>query len=676
MTDSGQTRLTLHPKRKKRTKRENLTLVVSVTALLLFVLALGMARHIIEGVEESYEHRLMQQIETHQNILKRWYQSELTHALFLADKLALPTVFRRYHQTADAQDLAPVTQLLERYSQSINAIGYAVSDNTGKIILSSQQETLATQLSPRMAYFVHKTLEAGVHMSALENALDLFPHAKSRKPIILVGVAVPGSDKQHVAITALDPLTELHYLADIFDKDDFTHSYVVNRDGVLISPMSIAIPVRQQKRLDPDNDDLLFNLRLTRPDSDQLIKSVAAVSQQQTGVDVEGYTDFRGFEVMGAWAWEPALEIGLVIEIERDGAFSLLSPLIYSQYALLLLVCAGVMGLLILRYRMTHMARQIDDLSKLGNYKLQHKIGEGGMGSVYRARHSLLQRPTAIKLLRRDQSTPENIQRFELEVQQTALLRHPNTIEIFDFGITESGRFFYVMEMLHGFSLSELIASRGPQPQARVVHILRQLCFSLEEAHQKGLIHRDIKPANIMLCQLGGQADFVKVLDFGLVKDISTEQELAITQTQSIAGTAAYIAPERLRDPQLASVSVDIYSIGVVAYNLLSGKSPYKANTPVEMVSKMLSEPPTPLSAVTSDVSPQFASVVMSCLLTDPSQRPANCQQLLALLEQLTEQMPWSPASANKHWQQDAIELMPATDEANELTDITEELKR
>lgn len=674
MTPNDKTRLTLNPKREKRSKRESATLVVLLTALLLFVLAFVMARHIIEGVEESYQHRLAQQIESHQNILQRWYQSELIHARFLADDLALPTVFSRYQQTGDATDLEAVHQLLKRYSESISAIGYAVADSTGKIILSSRQDTLGEQLSPRMAYFLHQTLAEGVHMSALENALDMFPNAQSQKPIILVGVAIEGGSQQHVAITALDPLTELHYLAEIFDKDDFTHSYVVNRDGILISPMSIAVPADEQRRLDPDSDDLLFNLRLTRPSSDRLIKSVEAVSQQQSGIDVAGYTDFRGLEVMGAWSWEPALEIGLVIEIERDGAFSLLSPLIYSQYGLLGLVCISVIGLSFLRYRLTHMAQQIDDLSKLGNYKLQNKIGEGGMGSVYRAKHALLQRPTAIKLLLRDQSSPENIKRFELEVQQTAMLRHPNTIEIFDFGITESGRFFYVMELLHGFSLSELIAKQGPQPQSRVVHILRQVCFSLDEAHQKGLIHRDIKPANIMLCQLGGQADFVKVLDFGLVKDTRNEQDMAITQTQSIAGTAAYIAPERLRDPLQATVAIDIYSIGVVAYNLLTGRSPYSATTPMEMVSKMLSDPPTEILSANSDISPELASLVMSCLAKQPEHRPADCQSLLSQLDSLSEQLTWTPAQASQTWQQDGKKLIGQATTSSSNTAISEEL--
>ncbi|MBD1391172.1 serine/threonine protein kinase [Neiella sp. HB171785] len=672
-TDSGQTRLTLSPKRKKRTRRENLTLVVLATALLLFVLAFVISSHIIEGVEESYEHRLTQQIDTHQNIIQRWYQAELTHVEFLADELALPTLFNRYLDSQREADLEAVHQLLKRYTESVSAIGYAIVDNSGKVVLSSHRAAKESQLTPRMTYFVHQTLEAGVHMSALENAKQLFPKIDLAVPVILVGIALEHNGQQHVAISVLDPETELTYLTEIFDKDDFTHSYIVNRDGVLISPMALAVPKTQQQRLDPDNDDLLFNLRLTRPNSEQLIKSVQAVSQQQSGVNVDGYEDFRGIEVMGAWAWEPALEIGLIIEVERDDAFNLMSPLVYSQYGLLALVCLAIAGLSVLRYRMSHMAQQIDDLSKLGNYRLQHKIGEGGMGSVYQAKHALLQRPTAVKLLRREQSSPENIQRFELEVQQTAMLRHPNTIEIYDFGITENGRFFYVMELLNGFSLADLIEQRGPQPEARVIHIIQQLCQSLDEAHRKGLIHRDIKPANIMLCQLGGQADFVKVLDFGLVKHIASEPDMALTQTQSIAGTAAYIAPERLSDPLAASVAVDIYSIGVVAYNLLTANSPFAADTPMEMVAKMLSEEPVKLSAhCDGAISPALEALIMACISRDPKQRPQDCQQLLQTLYQLSESTPWSAQTAASLWQQDANLLLPQ----QQSVDVTEELTR
>ncbi|GGA81989.1 serine/threonine protein kinase [Neiella marina] len=677
-TDSGQTRLTLSPQRKKRSRRENLTLVVLATALVLSVLAYVISTHIIEGVEESYQHRLTQQIETHENIIQRWYQAELIHAQFLADELALPALFNNYLQSASAKDRSAIHALLKRYTESVSAIGYAIADNTGKVILSSHKAAEDGQLTPKMTYFVHQTLASGVHMSALENSKQLFPKLDISIPIILVGIALQHDDQQHVAISVLDPETELKYLTEIFDKDDFTHSYIVNGDGVLISPMSMTLPEQQQQRLDPDNDDLLFNLRLTRANSDQLIKSVQSVIQQQSGVNVDGYKDFRGIDVMGAWAWEPALEIGLVIEVERDEAFNLMSPLVYSQYGLLALVSLAIAGLSVLRYRLSHMAQQIDDLSKLGNYRLQQKIGEGGMGSVYRAKHALLQRPTAVKLLRRDQSTPENIQRFELEVQQTALLRHPNTIEIFDFGMTETGRFFYVMELLNGFSLAELIEQRGPQPEARVIHIIKQLCQSLDEAHGKGLIHRDIKPANIMLCQLGGQADFVKVLDFGLVKDIGSNQDMALTQTQSIAGTAAYIAPERLSDPLAASVAVDIYSIGVVAYNLLTANSPFVADTPMEMVAKMLSEAPKDLNAqFDGKISAPFETLIMSCLSRQPEDRPQDCQQVLNTLYQLAESQPWSEQLATGSWQQDADILLAQRDQQDvQAVDLTEELTR
>ena len=215
--------------------------------------------------------------------------------------------------------------------------------------------------------------------------------------------------------------------------------------------------------------------------------------------------------------------------------------------------------------------RQASRALRLGQYVLEHKIGEGGMGIVYRARHALLKRPTAIKLILPDKASAANIARFEREVRLTAGLSHPNTIAIYDYGRTADGTFYYAMEYLDGLTLDALVAADGPQDHGRVVHILRQICAALAEAHGVGLIHRDIKPANIVLCERGGELDVVKVLDFGLVKQLQTADEPQLSQAHTIAGTPLTMAPEAIVDPAGVDPRADLYAVGAVGYYLLTG---------------------------------------------------------------------------------------------------------
>ena len=194
--------------------------------------------------------------------------------------------------------------------------------------------------------------------------------------------------------------------------------------------------------------------------------------------------------------------------------------------------------------RMYGLQKEVERAARLGQYTLEDKIGEGGMGAVYRARHAFLRRPTAVKLIRSGLATPAMLARFEREVQLTSQLTHPNTIAIYDYGRTPEGIFYYAMEYLPGLPLDRVILDDGPQPEARVVHLVSQICASLAEAHRIGLVHRDVKPANVMLCERGGVYDVVKVLDFGLVKELGAEDDAAVTAMGHIVGTPHYMSPE------------------------------------------------------------------------------------------------------------------------------------
>jgi eukaryotic-like serine/threonine-protein kinase len=288
---------------------------------------------------------------------------------------------------------------------------------------------------------------------------------------------------------------------------------------------------------------------------------------------------------------------------------------------------------------------------QLGQYTLERKIGEGGMGEVYQARHALLRRPTAIKLLAGDTS-PDHVRRFEQEVQLTASLTHPNTISIYDFGRTPDGVFYYVMELLDGLTLQEVVERDGAQPASRVVHILLQACGALREAHDAGLIHRDIKPANIFLCRLGGVADTVKVLDFGLVKRMNPGEDPGLSNFNTIVGTPLYLSPEAITTPETLDARSDLYALGAVGYFLLTGAPMFSARTVVEACSQQLHEQPEPVARrARRPVSAELAQIIHDCLAKDPAARPPGAAALAARLNAVPDAHVWTELHAEAWWQ-------------------------
>lgn len=271
------------------------------------------------------------------------------------------------------------------------------------------------------------------------------------------------------------------------------------------------------------------------------------------------------------------------------------------------------------------------------------------MGVVYRARHALLRRPTAIKLLPAGRSGPQGLERFEREVQRTAELTHPNTIHIYDYGRSLDGIFYYVMEYLEGIDLERLVRAYGPQPPDRAIAILRQVCASLGEAHARGLVHRDVKPANVMLCRRGSLLDFVKVLDFGLVQDHAPGTQPAATPL--LAGTPAYLAPEATLDPHATGSSADVYALGCVAYFLVTGTEVFTGRSALEICTHHQHTPPEPPSRRAPHPLPQhFEELVLACLRKDPAERPPSVEQIAEALAAIPDGGSWSEDAARRWW--------------------------
>ena len=305
------------------------------------------------------------------------------------------------------------------------------------------------------------------------------------------------------------------------------------------------------------------------------------------------------------------------------------------------------------------LGQQVRQARELGSYRLEEPLGRGGMGEVFRATHQMLARPAAVKLIRPEilgSSSPAAarviIERFRREAEAAASLRSPHTIGLYDFGVANDGTFFLVMELLDGLDLETLVERFGPLPPERVVHLLRQACASLEEAHTRGLVHRDIKPSNIFTCRLGLQVDFVKVLDFGLVKavDDSAREATLLTAPDSTTGTPAYIAPEMVRGDSVADHRVDIYTLGCVGYWLLTGRLVFQAPNAIQLMYQHANATPVPPSQRSElEIPAELDSIILACLAKYPEDRPQSAGELSRRLATAVPGV-WSEEQAQRWW--------------------------
>jgi serine/threonine-protein kinase len=273
-------------------------------------------------------------------------------------------------------------------------------------------------------------------------------------------------------------------------------------------------------------------------------------------------------------------------------------------------------------YTINSLQTQAYQAKQLGQYRLKKLIGSGGMGEVYLAEHQLMKRPCAIKVIRPEKAgDPKVLARFEREVQATARLSHWNSIDIFDYGRAEDGTFYYVMEYLPGMNLGEIVKRFGPMPAARVIHLVRQACDALQEAHDLGLLHRDLKPANLFAAVRGGHYDVAKLLDFGLAKPLSDLDTAQLTADGTITGSPLYMSPEQATGDKEPDPRSDIYSMGGVLYYLLAGRPPFEDEKPLKVLISHAHDPVPPLSQFRDDVPLDLEGVVMRCLSKNPEDR-------------------------------------------------------
>ncbi len=419
----------------------------------------------------------------------------------------------------------------------------------------------------------------------------------------------------------------------------------------------LRVPVR-----DPGGD-IVAGFRPAKPPAERPLTKLAAAALAAPaaggpfeGAILEPYRGYRGAQVIGAWRWLREKEVVIAVEIEAGEAYA---PLKYLEIAFSTLLAFFAVALLAAISSSVWAVRlKLREARRVGPYTLEREIGEGGISHVYLARHSHLKRPVAVKILKMALANDEMITRFEREVQLCSRLSNPNTIEIYDYGRTRDGTFYYAMEYLEGISLEDLVQKEGRLTVARAVHVLRQVCGSLKEAHDHGLVHRDVKPHNLMLCRHGGEFDVLKVLDFGLVKELENPHTRDITQFARVLGTPLYMAPERLRNPADADARADIYALGAVAFFVLTGRRLYETKSDHDLVYQVLNvAAPSITESGAPDAPAVLVALVARCLAKEREARPATIAEVAASLAEVARQHPWREEEARQWWASRAPEL-------------------
>jgi serine/threonine protein kinase len=560
-----------------------------------------------------------------------------------------------------------------------------------KVIASSQDGTIGAVLTGYRGDLVAKALQTGSLISRPFRSPFLYPdehgELRAERPTIVAAAAIPDDHGHTQAVLSLRirPEAEFTEILQMARAGQTGETFAFDDKGLILSQSRFDDDLKQIGLLAdlPDSHSVL-TLELRDPGVDMtngerpslkradqpLTKLVAAAVAGTDGVNVSGFRDYRGVPSVGAWSWLPDYEFGVSAKADAAEVFRplyVLRNVFWGLLGLLVLSAGGIFAFMVYAARQQLVAQKASlEAKRLGQYTLEEKIGAGGMGSVYRARHAMLRRPTAVKLLDPDKMSPNAIARFEREVQLTSQLNHPNTITVYDYGRTSEGVFYYAMEYLQGITFHDLVGEIGPLPEARVVHLLLQLCGSLAEAHASGLIHRDVKPANLILTCRGGVYDLVKVLDFGLVKAFGAEQDDRLTADHALTGTPSYMSPEAISHPDTIDVRTDIYAVGAVGYFLVTGTPVFSGEGLIELCRKHLQEPPEPPSQrLGKPVSAAFEQLLLKCLAKKREDRPASAAVLLEALEKLQPDRPWTREDARAWWDNFNTESIDVTASAS-----------
>lgn len=485
---------------------------------------------------------------------------------------------------------------------------------------------------------------------------------------IFVPIRAPNTQQVVAVMMVRSYGMEDEYLAMLGSWSDHPsgEAYLVSQAGVMLSKsrydtdsLNLAFKSKTAPRSfwvrDPGVNILLNQVPTEIPLAWRDTLLAMQVKSTKDGCYVDGYRNYVGQEVVGAWQWIERHKLAVAFEEEYASAFAISTLIQRALYGLSLTFALALFGYIVTTSYLANASRRFRNISEIGPYQIQELLGEGGMGQVFLAEHELLCRQSAIKVLVKGDNDLSIISRFEREVQLASQLTHPNTIAIYDFGRNKDGIFYYAMEYINGAHLGQLIEYAGPLAPGRCIFILNQLCRALQEAHHAGVVHRDIKPQNIMVCNRGGEPDFVKLFDYGLVKAFAPGiTDSPPSQTQVVVGTPRFMAPERLNSPWLADPRVDVYSVGALAYFLLTGQLPTLV-TPADTIDN------EQLGVETLDLPPdvvEFGGLLSLCMAVEPSVRPSSMNSLLMELDELAAKFPWTRSDSENWWNEHESSLL------------------
>lgn len=580
----------------------------------------------------------------------------------------------------ESSALRQLREELQSFGSKPGEEGFAVIDRSGLVLAAERDKNVGIHLRFSDIDTLAPTFEGTTTITKPFPRGAFAPNQEIDMGSPVVWVSTPVRDQTGSVIAALGfgmradhQFTRILSVARIGKTGE---TYAFDEQGFLISESRFDDELRSKGLIPADpNSRSIFHIQIRDPGTGSPSRDLAnrpltklataaissrndSGSTQKKGVILTPYRSYRGTEVIGAWIWLDGFKIGVATEVEQSEAFALLSYPLTAFWIRFLSLAFALSVLAAAAFRIAALQKKLGVIQQLGQYSLIKKIGQGGMGQVYLAKHAMLRRPTAVKILKEDKPSASAVRRFEREVQAASQLNDPHTIEIYDYGRTTDGTFYYAMEYLSGISLAELVAVGGPQPPARVIKMLRQICSSLREAHAVGLIHRDIKPQNIMLCNRGGDPDFVKVLDFGLVKDLAglTATDLSASTLSSaaiVAGTPLFMAPETIRMPLEVDRRADIYSLGVVGYYALTGKPIFECESQTDLLRHIIDVVPvSPSKQVETEIPVELEQLIMDCLAKDPSDRPESIESVLDSLNRIPIVEPWTEVEARRWWSQ------------------------
>jgi hypothetical protein len=657
-----------------------------LAVMLLSMIGFFVRRAIETTMRDRLKSELQTVVDLEAAMLETWYRVQESNAESLANNIDIRhSIYPLLEapvsgdETATNEIAALRAKLDKSLSPAITAhryAGYLVADKKKQIVAAGRSEMVGLIDVPEYGALLTRALDGTTSVSAPFASVVAMKDDKGRTrtgvPTMFVSAPIRDDSFQVVGAFALriDPQAEFSRIMSLGRYGDSGETYAFDKDGRMVSDSRFDESLILSGLLpDQENSQSILQILVRDPGGDitaghrptarrRDLPHTFAVREavaRRAGVNVEGYRDYRGVPVVGAWKWLPRGDIGIVTEVDYAEAFRPLTILRRTFWALFALLALSAAAIFVFTILLAHSRREAQkaaiEAQQIGQYKLERKLGAGGMGVVYRAHHAMLRRPTAVKMLEPDKVNEGTIERFEREVQTTSQLNNPSTVAIYDYGRTPEGVFYYAMEFLDGLDLQSLVERYGPQPVPRVIHILDQICGSLYEAHSLGLVHRDIKPANIMLNRRGGQPDVVKVLDFGLVKALDDQRQAGLTQQASLTGTPLYMSPEAIQMPNSVDARSDLYAVGAVGYFLLTGQPVFEADNVVDLCQRHVATPPIPPSErINTPIPAELENAILSCLDKSRAKRPQTARDLALLIARCAEATQWSIEDADAWW--------------------------